>query len=563
MDKGTTEEIKKAARSLISTYSARDKMLKRYREIYFMDNIDAPKDRETDPSDIKITASPNGRNAVVGIHRLLNTSELQIDIKDKDTLRDANAIEAGLRTILTQSSANKRGRIESDAALACVLFGYVTIYVEAVADKLAIKTLSPYKRRHLEKMQTKTPFFLRVINSQESYPEWDEDMMISHTWRYKIKGNALKSRWGVDCTPATVYTVCDTFTPEHHVVWAEGGIGTIYAEEHGLGCLPVFSAYSGGSDLFTEPEQQSQAFLYAKAKGNLDKRENAMLTAIFTNQHQRGLAGPMVAINSDRPDQVINVQYKGGMRYIMGDARVIDDKIVDPQLFAIKNLLDELDGQSTIQRQTLGENMGNGIPFSSLSLLSNSGKLPLVDPQRALQQVFKDAFMHITYRIQTEAIDNEIIPPAILTDNLDMTVTLTAKLPQDSLRNSQVAQGLGDLVTDEWKHQELLQISDSKAMRKQQLKEQMVKAVFEAVITNPQIMQQAAAAIMGQGNKPPETAPGGAPPPDAAPQDVPPEQMQQGMDQAEGMDMSAMGGMEGMPMTDPMLAPEERPNAIR
>jgi hypothetical protein len=221
-----------------------------------------------------------------------------------------------------------------------------------------------------------------VINPQESYPEWDDDMMLSHTQKYKLKGSALKNRWGVDCSDTTIYTVMETFTPDHHVVWTEGGVGTVYAEEHGLGCLPIFSAYAGGSDLFPEPEQQGQAFLYAKAKGNLDKRENAFLTAVFTNQHQRGLAGPLVAINSDKPDQLITVQYKGGMRYIIGDAKVIDDKIVDPQLFQIKNLLDDLDGQSTIQRQTLGEKMGAGIPFSSLSLLSNSGKLPLVDPQR-------------------------------------------------------------------------------------------------------------------------------------------------------------------------------------
>ncbi len=207
--------------------------------------------------------------------------------------------------------------------------------------------------------------------------------------------------------------------------------------------------------------------------------------------------------------------------------------------------------------------MGAGIPFSSLSLLSNSGKLPLVDPQRALQQVIKDACLHIAYRIQTEAIENDVIPPDLLTDDIDLTVSLVAKLPQDSLRNAQVAQSLGDLVTDEWKHQELLQISDSKAMRKQRLKENMVNAIFGAVISNPQIMQQAANAIMRQAGQQPPPQPSGAPTDGQTPEGVPPEQMQQGMEQAQGMDLQAMGNMEGQPMTDPMLAPEERPNGIR
>ena len=559
MNRETIDTIKKNARNVISRYTARDNMLKRYRDIYFLDNIEKPRNSEIDEGDWKLTPSPSGRNEVVGMQRLLNTSEFHITIKDDDDVKEADEIEEGLKAVLRVSGEGRRSRIESDAALAAVLYGAVTVYAESIADLLQIKTLSKYKRDHLMKKQKRSPFLLRLINTEESYPEWDEDMMISHSWRYKIRGANLKARWGVDAKDNNEYMIYDVFTPEYHVVWADGLNGEILAAEHGLGCLPIFTAYAGGSDLFHKPEEQMQSFLYAKAKANLDKRENSLLTTLFTNIHQRGTAGPLIALDPDNLPSTVTVSYQGGMRYITAKAQQIDDKIIDPVIFQAKGLLDELSGQSTIQRQTLGENMGSGVPFSSLAMLSNSGKLPLVDPQRALEQVFTDAFNHILYRIKTETIENEQINPANITDEMEVNVSLQAKLPQDSLRNAQVAQQLGDLVSDQWKHTELLQIGDTNDMQKQQMKEQMKKAIFAALLQNPQVIQQAIGAIMGQSQQgqPEQPNPGEMAQAEQEAQGQPnPEQMQAMMQQG-GESLSGMGNMEGQPMTDSMIPPQE------
>jgi hypothetical protein len=583
--KPTAEEIKdikKNAAGIASLNSTRNTLLKRYRDIYFMDNMVKPNDADVDSRDFKLTPSPSGRNAVVGMKRLLDTSELVIKIKDEDGDREADEIEEGLKAILRVSGEGRRGRIESDAALSAVLYGAVTIYAESIQDLLQVKSIKKFKRYHLEKKQKRSPFLLRLINFEESYPEWDEDMMISHLWKYKLKGRQLTSRWGTEASETTEYQMWDVFTPDFHVVWADGIKTDIFAEAHGLGCLPIFTAYSGGSDLFFKPEEQLNSFLYAKAKANLDQRENSILTTAFTNVAKRGTVGPLVAINPDNVPSTITIEHAGGMRYMIADAKVIDDQIIDPVIFQLKGLLDELDGQSTVQRQTLGENIGSGtMPFSSLSLLSNSGKLPLVDPQRALEQVFTDAFNHILYRIKEEGIKNEQIKPEAITDEMIVEVGLTAKLPQDSLRNAQVAQGLGDLVSDEWKLSELLQVTNTKDMQRQLFTEQMKKAVFASMLQNPQIMQQAVGAIMGQGNQPPQQP--GQPGPDqmqgqqpspeelaAAEQQAQqqqgqgqpsPEQMQQMqmMAQQQGQNMAGMGNVEGMPMTDSMTPRTEMP----
>ena len=562
MTRDEIDTIKKNAKALISRFSTRDTMLKRYRDIYFMDNIERPRNSEIDEGDWKLTPSPSGRNEVVGMQRLLNTSEFHITIKDDDEVKKADEIEEGLKAVLRVSGEGRRSRIESDAALSAVLYGSVTVYAESIGDLLEVKTIKKHKRDHLEKKRKRSPFLLRMINTEESYPEWDEDMMISHTWRYKIRGTNLTARWGVPTKDTNEYTVYDVFTPEFHVVWADGLQGEILAAEHGLGCLPIFTAYAGGSDLFHKPEEQMQSFLYAKAKANLDKRENSLLTTLFTNIHQRGTAGPLIALDPDNLPNTVTVSYQGGMRYITAKAQQIDDKIIDPVIFQAKGLLDELSGQSTIQRQTLGENMGSGVPFSSLAMLSNSGKLPLVDPQRALEQVFTDAFNHILYRIKTEVIENEQLDPASITDEMEVNVSLQAKLPQDSLRNAQVAQQLGDLVSDEWKHTELLQIGDTVDMQRQQMKEQMKKAIFAAMMQNPQVIQQAVGAIMGQPQQPDQMQPN----PDemaqaeaeAQEQGQPSPEQLQAMMQQGGESMSGMGNMEGVPMTDSMILPQER-----
>lgn len=551
------DEIKKAVRSDIAARSTLDKLLARYREIYFMTNIEKPKNSGVDSNDWKLTPSPAGRNSVIGMHRLLNTSD--ITIKIGDDVREADEIEEGLKTILRVSGEGGIGRVESDAALSAVLYGAVTVYAESIDDLLTIKSLPEYKRKHLEKKRKRSPFLLRLISTEESYPRFDEDMAIRHTWRYRIRGAELRNRWGVDTKDATEYVVYDVFTPEWHIVWADG-LGDIFADAHGLGCLPVFTAYSGGTNLFNKPEEQNQSFLYAKAKGEMDKWENSLLTAIRTSIHRRGLLGAMYWIDPDNAPEKIQIDYQQGVLFAKGKVTAVNDKIIDPLVFQVQGLLADLNGTSTIQSATLGDNIGN-LPFSSLAMLSNAGKLPLVDPTRALEHVFSAVFSHILYRIKSENITNELIDPAVLTDDVEVSVSLTAKLPQDSLRNAQVAQSLGDLVSDEWKHSELLQVGNSEEMQKQSMKEQMRKAVFAAILQNGQVINQAVAAIMGQGQQPaaqPNPQEMEQAQAEAQMQGQPnPEQLAQMMAQRGGMDMSGMGNMEAMPMTDSMPMPDE------
>lgn len=555
--------IKKRARALESTYGKRSAMFQRYREIFFMDNMDKPKDQTVDKGDWALTPSPSGRNEVTGMKRLLDTSEIHITVKEgQETSSNSDKIEAGLKTILDVSGEGREARVESDAMLSAVLYGPTVLAAEALNDSLSVKGIPEYKRLHLQKLARRSPFIIRAINPEESYIERDEGLVTLHLWKYKLLGSKLKNRWGItEGGDNTEYIVWDVFTPEYHVVWADGIKTDLLAAPHNLNCVPIASSTAGGTELFHKPEERINSFLFAKAKAELDKRENMVLSAIMTQVKRRGMLGPMYWIDPENAPDDIEINYQSGIMYAKGKVSATNEKIIDPIIMQVKGLLDELSGESTIRGQTLGDNI-NGSTFSALAMLSSAGKLPMVDSQRALSASFRDIFLHILYRIKTEVIENTLIEPASIPDDVDVEVSFDPKLPQDSLRNAQVASQLGDKVSEEWIHTNLLQISDTPAMQKQIAKEQIKKALLAKLAEDEQVMGQMIQAITGTPKQPPAPPAGAQPPtgqpmqPPAGPGQFDPSQMDPEM-MAQMMAQGG-GGMEAMPKTDPMVPPMER-----
>lgn len=555
MTKEQIEEMKKRAQQVIATYGKRDTTLyNRYREMFFMeDENKRPSNANVDEKDWAITISPSSRNEVVGMTRLLETGEIHIIAKAKgDKADNSDKIERALLSMLRVSGEYRRARIESDAALSAALYGPVVLYSEALDDLLEVNK-DKYKRRQLDEIKRRTPFLIRSINPEQSYPEWGEFGLISHVWKYKVNGSVLKERWGTDAKPSQDYTVYDIYDCEYRLVYADGITEPLFADAHGLVSIPIISRYAGGSSLFFEPEKQIGSFLYAKAKSRLDKRENALLTAIATAINMRGLMGPLLAIDHENAPETIQVDYTGGIRFIKAKAQQVDDKVIDPVVFQWRALLKEIGGESTIHQQTLGMANNQGT-FSGLAMLSSAGKLPLVDSQRAIEMAFRDVFLNILQRIKEEGIENELIQPSEIPDDIELEVTLEPNLPQDKLRNAQVAQSLGDLVSDEWKQSNLLQIGDSAEMRKQITKEAILKAILGAIVQNQDLMNQLVGAAMGmpQGRQGQMSQGGGQE--QELPQGMTPEMLKQMMAQGGG----GMPGMEQMPQTDPMTLPQER-----
>ena len=108
-------------------------------------------------------------------------------------------------------------------------------------------------------------------------------------------------------------------------------------------------------------------------------------------------------------------------------------------------------------------------------------------------------------------------------------------------------------------------------MFKQKVTEDFKKAIVAGMLGNPQFMQQAIGAIMGQPAQPQGQPDPNAQQPDPAQmqqaeQEAMMQQQQQGQPTPEQMQammqagqggMSGMGNMEGQPMTDSMVPPQE------
>jgi hypothetical protein len=559
-------EIKSAAMQMAPANNQLDTLYQRYEEIYFMTAADS-KQRITnvDEKDVKTTISPNGRNAVTGMKRLLDTSEIQIQIKERgEKSQYSDAIEKGLLHILQQSGMFRRARIEKDLNLSAVLYGPAVLAAESVDDLITQqkKQGKPMFVKRLEKIRKYTPFLLRAVNARQSFSRWGEFGMIGHLRKYDLTGDVVGERWGIPNLNRTMkYKVWDWLDLENRVAWIEGQETPLTAKKHLMPSMNIVARFAGGSSLFDESERQMQSFLYAHVKGEWDRRENLFWTYLFTALFMQGLPGPLLIVDPESVNnQKLEIDFTGGVRKIFAKAQTADFPVIDGDVLRIKELMDATHGESTIFKQTLGQNIA-GSTFSGLAMLSSAGQLPLEDPKEAITMVFRDMFEHILCRIKEEGIENELIPANNIPEEYEIEVTLAPKLPQDNLRNAQVAMSLGDLVSDEWKHENLLQIGDSKAMMKQVMRERLFKTMVQAISQDPNTMQQMLQRVMG--TPPPAQVGGGEQPPPQPGQPSPEDMamMEQGQGQPTPEQMAMMqqgGGMEQMPQTGPMIPPAER-----
>lgn len=541
MDTKRFEKIKKADDKTISNFSARDTMFKEFERMYWIED-EVRKPSGYGDSDIRYTKDPSARNEVSGIHRLLKTSEphFKVECKDKNY---ASAIERALDAWWKASCDVKRAKVHSDLALSAVLFSDVNLKVSAVDDLLEIKNLPKVEKNRLQDIRKRTPFIFEAEASQMCYPVFGDYGLISHLRVYKVSGEKLKARWGVDnLDEEKEYTLRDHYDLEWRCVYIEEEVTPILMDKHDLPYIPVASSVSDGTEIFSEEHKKRQPFLYARWQSGLNQRADELLTTLFTSTYARG-TGPLFGIDpAGLTDNTVNVQYAGVFRYVVGKVTPLNDKAYDADLLRMKELLDNMGADSTIYKQTLGQNVGGNTPFSSLAMLSQSGRLPLVPPQEAVAKVIKEAALMAIKMFKAEGMKWEGLSPTQILDDVDIEVTLEVNLPQDTFRNAQVAAQLKGYVSKEWGRQNLLQIGDSAAMDEDIYSEMAAEEAFKQLI--PQLVPELFKMFgMGQQQPGQPTTPGA--------EATPPDSMTNGTNP-----MAAMAGGGSMPLTEPVTNQE-------
>ena len=537
-DQNRFKKIKAADTKTISRFTERDNLNDVFEKMYWIeDKAKAPTGWAD--TDVRYTKDPSARDEVIGMHRLLKTAAPQFKVTCENKAY-ANQIEKALDVWWKASSEVKRAKVESDLYLSAILFADVGLTVSEVDDLLEIKGIPQAQKNRLTDIRRRTPFLFEASASQMCYPTFGEYGLTAYLRRYKATGDAIRIRWGVeDLEEEKDYTVRDHYDLEWRCVYIEEKADTpIILDTHGLPYIPVAASVADGTEIFAAEEKKRQPFLYGRYKSGLNDRADELLTTLFTSVYGRG-TGPLFAIDpTGLTDNTVQVNYAGIFRYIIGKATTLNDKAYDADLLQLKNILDDMGAQSTIYKQTLGQNVGGQTPFSTVAMLSQSGRLPTIPPNEAVAKVIKEAALIALKLFREAGRDWNELKPSMILDDVDIDVTLEVKLPQDTFRNAQVAAQLQNIVSKEWIRQNLLQIGDSDAMDEIILSENANTAAFQQLL--PEIIKEIFQ-MFGVGG--PAKVGGG----DAQ---IPPPQ-DEGM--TDGTNPAALqAGGEAMPMTDPM-----------
>ena len=478
---------------------------------------------------VKITRSPRARNAILGAKRLLIATDpiisVPYDINNAQARELSDRLERFGKAMLFGSGRIIGNPIHYDAILSALLYADVVIGINSTKEMLdradpgnkAVQT-------RLKEINKRTPFLFEVYNPMSCYGE--RDIMGLTTFYRKVTttvGSVLDS-WGEDGTRALrsnkdkkefarndVVTLCDLYDLKNRYVWLEGHEDPIKSEVHGLPLIPVAYSVAEGSMLFSKPEEQREPFLYTAWKSGVIDRENLFLTTIYSMIFSMG-ANPMYVDYLIDPDNPHPVDYSipgGTIHYRVGERREVMSKaIIDPAMMDGWNIANELEMQSTIYRQALGEPVSSSTPYSSYALMSQSGRLPLIATQRMTGNTIAEA-LEIAYRwmkeekisgrAQYEKITAEVTPDQI-PDIIDIKVQLEIELPQDRLQMANaanmLAQGEKPLLSQRWVRENILNVGQSEDMTREIWNENtgsvfMQKYLYEKMVELEQIKQMA------------------------------------------------------------------------
>ena len=559
-------EIQTVAQEVISLHAERDMILD---EMYRMYRLEWDEERlvQRSGNNVKVTKAPDPRNVVMGVTRLLTSSEPVFTVTEGLNAPDVAGISSqieNLAHILIQASGRAQGvRLMNEIVRSAVVFGVFVIGITSTDDMLdAIQASgTPAAIARVKRIAQMTPYLFEVYDPRTCYPVRDGVGMRSFLRRTEVTDQEVIERFGVDAVEGgdsralrrkrVLMDWWDLMSGQR-CVWLDGQAKPILLAEHGLDFLPVIYQTTEGSTMFAEPERQLEPLLYTYYASGLWKRACLAMTAIYQAIAAMGLnpqfiqelgpTGEAVERDFTVPGGVFTVPM-GSKFYPLANKGLID-----PATLTGLEIAERKGEESTVYRQALGGGIASGLAFSTVALLSQQGRLPLVGIQTDVGWGVADAIMvalrwmkigkrrkyKLSYAEYSAEIAAEDIPDVI---NVDCKIEVD--LPQDKLQMANVGNLLtqAGLVDKAWVRENILQITDPDAVDERIMAEQTKQALFGEwlkVFVQSQT-QQFAQEMMppGQGMMPPEQGM------------MPPEQGAMGVQGLEGglpPQLAAMGG---------------------
>lgn len=557
----TLKDIKNQANNLKQSNAIKQDNFTEALEAYLM-----TWDEQPGGENIKITISPSARNAVTGAVRLLSGSEPLITVtREVDTLTTAlnDQVEEALAVMWRESGQIEGSEVHLDASMSAVLFGEVHLAVELTSEvaKRMQGGKGKAQKRMAEKLVARTPIRFRALNPQLGHVRRGAGGISAYFRQEDVTRGELRTSFP-DLMPgddASKVTLNEWWDLVYHVVWIDGEDQPLLEVEHELPFIPVAVAYADGSSLFAKPEENSQPFLYTLIKSGIQQRESLMLTVMYTKLFQYGMTPPLI-IEGGQPGDTFRFDADQPLPvgYVPAGARVSYPmtNIIDPNIYKAMDLARNLGEQSTIYQQALGAPLeGGNNPYSSIALLSQAGRLPLVGPQKAISKAIGEAMgLALEWLREEGGADHALLADVDLNTDYKVEVKLDIKMPQDTLRNAQIGAqitgGPNPFLSKEWWYENAMGINNTDEIRQKIAIEQAYGAAFATALqgqVQASQMQMQAAAQQGQPQPGQPGQPQQAP---QAPQQGQPQQPPQGMPGPDGamqvpLDPGQSGGAGG------------------
>ncbi len=560
-------DIRHYASRLVGRYNERDLMDEELRQMFAMEWQKAPQ-----ADWVKRTMSPTAYNTTIGAIRLLTATEPQLSVPFDESDATARAasekVEQAAKAMWSGSGRVGLRPVHYEIVFSAVLFGEVCATVTKTADLLryAEKAGNKATANRMRYVAQETPYLFQVYNPSTCYPDFDRFGLravlrrTKSTWGeiYDAWGKMAEKAWPGDHQKDEAITVNDWYDWENRAVWLDGGgfgtVGTsntagqtravlaalsnepILFEPHELEFMPVVAQIGEGSFMFDRPEQQRLPFLYSMWKSGLWKRENLALTILYSLIFALG-SNPLLKRTTSTPGVplVIDRSIPGGVIDLAQDERLdpFIQQVFDPAMMQGLDLAKRLNTESTIPTMALGQPPGISMAFSAISLLSQSGRLPLVAPKElsgaaisnliiaALRWMKQDGENEKFYR---KGVVVELSPNDI-PDRIVVNCNLEPDLPTDKMQQANIASLIvaSELASRRWTRENILNIGQSGAMDKEIWTEkrlavelqrviEMIKAEDQAKIQAMMASVQAQMAQQAQGGGP-GGPPMGQPPP--------------------------------------------------
>lgn len=507
------DETRDRASKLKAFYSARDAQAEEQRRMFHLEWKEKP-----EGDWIKETMSPSAYNSITGAVRLLTATDPQFNVSsekgNKLARGAADRLEAAAK-IMWDSSGRITGRkLHYEMALSSLLNAEIVAYSSATADLVEYAQQTQRKGNivRAQRAQRLTPYLLAAHNPAACYTERDmlgvSAVLRSErvTWGSvcNIYGDDAKAAGGLGASASDMVMINEWWDYDRRVVWVDGHNDPIVWQPNEDDYLPVVSAITDGSLLWPEPERQRTPFLYALAKSKIWQRQNLMLTVIYSLVFGIGSNPLLVHETDDDSDLQVDHSVPGfAFKIKKGDRlSALNEKVLDPSLMQGWQLALGIDEESTIPRVALGAPPAGSMPFSAISLLAQSGRLPLIGTRQGIGDVAAELIGNSLQGMKRtgsgKLYDRSGLEIDLSQDEIPQDVPIDCvvdvSLPQDKLQMANAALALkqGELVTTEWIQQNILGVGQTGKMSQDMMREQLGKFMLQEFFKQTSAKDEAA-----------------------------------------------------------------------